>query len=63
MARTKDVVMSIRTTATVKGLIQKTAETEGRFLASMIEVMALDHAARRGVSIPGGKVASKGKKQ
>jgi hypothetical protein len=55
--------MSIRTTATVKGLIQKTAETEGRFLASMIEVMALDHAARRGVSIPGGKVASKGKKQ
>ena len=48
MARTKDAVLSIRTTAPLKSLIQNLAAQERRSVASMIEVMALDYAERNG---------------
>jgi uncharacterized protein (DUF1778 family) len=39
MPRTKDEVLSIRTTAEVKDLLQQAAEREHRSLASMVEVL------------------------
>jgi hypothetical protein len=44
MARTKNEVLTIRTTAEVKALLKLVAEREGRSIASMIEV--LDHCER-----------------
>ncbi len=46
MPRTKDEILSIRTTSEVKHLIRVAAEREHRSVASMIEVMVLDYAQR-----------------
>ena len=48
MARTKDAVLSIRTTTPLKSLIQNLAAQERRSVASMVEVIALDYAERNG---------------
>lgn len=44
MPRTKDEVLSIRTTAEVKDLLQQAAQSEHRSLASMVEVLVYGYA-------------------
>lgn len=50
MSRVKDETLSIRTSAEIKQLLRIAAEREHRSIASMIEVLILDHAARHGLS-------------
>ncbi len=45
MPRTKDEMLSIRTTAEAKDLLQQAAEREHRSLASMVEVLVYGYAA------------------
>lgn len=52
MARTKNEVLTIRTTAEVKALLKLAAERERRSAASMIEVLVLDYARSHGLAIP-----------
>jgi uncharacterized protein (DUF1778 family) len=52
MARTKNEVLTIRTTAEVKALLKLAAERERRSAASMIEVLVLDYANDRGLAVP-----------
>ena len=51
MARTKNEVLTIRTTAEVKALLKLAAERERRSAASMIEVLVLDYCERNGVRV------------
>ncbi len=51
MARTKNEVLTIRTTAEVKALLKLAAERERRSAASMIEVLVLDYCERNGIEI------------
>jgi uncharacterized protein (DUF1778 family) len=51
MARTKNEVLTIRTTAEVKALLKLAAERERRSAASMIEVLVLDYAKAHGLAI------------
>ena len=46
MPRTKDEVLSIRTTAEVKDLLRLAAERDRRSVASMVEILVLDYAER-----------------
>ena len=63
MARTKNEVLTIRTTAEVKALLKLAAERERRSAASMIEVLVLDYAKAHGLAVtepgPGRKGAGK----
>ncbi|EAR22162.1 hypothetical protein [Nitrococcus mobilis] len=52
MARTKNEVLTIRTTAEVKALLKLAAERERRSAASMIEVLVLDYAKAHGLAFP-----------
>ncbi len=52
MARTKNEVLTIRTTAEVKALLKLAAERERRSVASMIEVLVLDYAKAHGLAVP-----------
>ena len=52
MARTKNEVLTIRTTAEVKALLKLAAERERRSAASMIEVLVLDYAKAHGLTVP-----------
>lgn len=52
MARTKNEVLTIRTTAEVKALLKLAAERERRSAASMIEVLVLDYARAHGLAVP-----------
>ena len=52
MARTKNEVLTIRTTAEVKALLKLAAERERRSAASMIEVLVLDYAEAYGLRAP-----------
>ena len=52
MARTKNEVLTIRTTAEVKALLKLAAERERRSAASMIEVLVLEYCERNGVRVP-----------
>lgn len=52
MARTKNEVLTIRTTAEVKVLLKRAAERERRSAASMVEVLVLDYAKAHGLSVP-----------
>jgi uncharacterized protein (DUF1778 family) len=47
MARHKDETLSIRTTAEIKQLLRIAAERERRSIASMVEILILDHAGKR----------------
>ena len=49
MPRTKNEVLTVRTTAEVKALLKLAAERERRSAASMIEVLVLDYCERNGV--------------
>ena len=49
MARTKNEVLTIRTTAEVKALLKLAAERERRSAASMVEVLILDYCERNGI--------------
>jgi uncharacterized protein (DUF1778 family) len=51
MARTKNEVLTIRTTAEVKALLRLAAEREHRSAASMVEVLVLDYAQAHGLSL------------
>lgn len=51
MARTKNEVLTIRTTSEVKALLKLAAEREHRSAASMIEVLVLDYSERNGVRV------------
>ncbi len=51
MARTKNEVLTIRTTAEVKALLKLAAERERRSAASMIEVLVLDYANAHGLAV------------
>ncbi len=53
MARTKNEVLTIRTTAEVKALLKLAAEHERRSAASMVEVLVLDYAQAHGLAVPG----------
>ena len=44
MSRRKDETLSIRTTAEIKRLLRLSAERERRSVASMIEILILEHA-------------------
>jgi len=52
MPRTKNEVLTIRTTAKVKALLKLAAERERRSAASMIEVLVLDYADVHGLRAP-----------
>jgi uncharacterized protein (DUF1778 family) len=52
MARTKNEVLTIRTTAEVKALLKLAAERERRSAASMVEVLVLDYAEAHGLTVP-----------
>ena len=51
MARTKNEVLTIRTTAEVKALLKLAAEREHRSAASMVEVLVLDYAKAHGLAV------------
>ena len=51
MARTKNEVLTIRTTAEVKALLKLAALRERRSAASMIEVLVLDYAEAHGLNV------------
>ena len=51
MPRTKNEVLTIRTTTEVKGLLKLAAERERRSVASMIEVLAVDYAKLHGLKV------------
>ncbi|MCB1680278.1 MAG: hypothetical protein KDI16_16475 [Halioglobus sp.] len=63
MARTKNEVLTIRTTAEVKALLKLAAARERRSAASMVEVLVLDYAKANGLAAsepgPGRKGAGK----
>lgn len=46
MSRRKDEILSIRTTAEIKQLLRLAAERERRSVASMIEILVLEHAEK-----------------
>ena len=52
MTRTKNEVLTIRTTAEVKALLRLAAERERRSAASMVEVLVLDYAKSHGLTVP-----------
>ena len=52
MPRTKNEVLTIRTTAEVKALLNLAAERERRSVASLVEVLVLDYARSHGLAIP-----------
>jgi len=52
MARTKNEVLTIRTTAEVKVLLKLAAERERRSAASMVEVLVLSYAEAHGLTVP-----------
>ncbi len=52
LARTKNEVLTIRTTAEVKALLKLAAERERRSAASMVEVLVLDYAKLHGLAVP-----------
>ena len=52
MLRTKNKVVTIRTTAEVKALLKLAAERERRSVASMVEVLVLDCARSHGLAVP-----------
>ena len=51
MPRTKNEVLTIRTTAEVKALLKLAAEREHRSAASMIEVLVRDYAKSHKLAI------------
>lgn len=51
MPRTKNEVLTIRTTAEVKALLKLAAEREHRSAASMVEVLVLGYAKAYGLAI------------
>ena len=52
MSRTKNEVLTIRTTAEVKALLKLAVERERRSAASMVEVLVLDYAKAHGLAAP-----------
>lgn len=60
MARTKNEVLTIRTTAEVKALLRLAADRERRSSASMVEVLVLDYARAHGLAIPEADPGRKG---
>jgi hypothetical protein len=52
MPRTKNEVLTIRTTTEVKALLKLSAERERRSAASMVEVLVLDYARSHGLAVP-----------
>jgi uncharacterized protein (DUF1778 family) len=59
MARTKNEVLTIRTTAEVKALLKLAAQRERRSAASMIEVLVLQYANEHGLTVPDTKQSGK----
>ena len=53
MARAKNEVLTIRTTAEVKAPPKLATERERRSATSMIEVLVLDHAKAHGLAVTG----------
>lgn len=51
MARTKDKVLTIRTTSEIRELLRLAAAREHRSAASMIEVLVLDYARMHGLAV------------
>lgn len=60
MARTKNEVLTIRTTTEVKALLRLAAERERRSAASMVEVLVLSYADAHGLSVPASGPRRKG---
>jgi hypothetical protein len=59
MTRTKNEVLTIRTTPEIKALLKLAAECEHRSAASMVEVLVLDYARLHGLAVPGPNPARK----
>lgn len=51
MSRLKDETLSIRTSAEIKQLLRLAAERERRSVASMMEVLILEHARARDLEL------------
>ena len=49
MPRTKNQVLTLRTTSEIKALLRLAAEQERRSVASMVEVLVLNHAKQHGL--------------
>ncbi len=62
MARTKNEVLTIRTTAEVKALLKLAAEREHRSAATMIEVLVLDYCEQNDIEIAESDTASSARK-
>lgn len=52
VGRTKNEVLTIRTTADVKALLKLAAARERRSAASMVEVLVLEYARSNGLAVP-----------
>lgn len=52
MARTKNEVLTIRTTAEVKALLKLAAGRERRSAAAMVEVLVLEYAQAHDLAVP-----------
>lgn len=53
MKHLKDETLSIRTSADIKRLLRMAAQNEHRSLASMVEVLILNHARKLGLTADG----------
>ena len=53
MSRLKVETLSIRTSAEIKQLLRMAAEREHRSVASMIEILVLEHANRHNLKLDG----------
>lgn len=51
MPRQKNETLTIRTTTEIKDLLRQAAELERRSLASMIEVLVLNHAKQANLQV------------
>jgi uncharacterized protein (DUF1778 family) len=51
MPRTKNEVLTLRTTREIKALLRKAAEQERRSAASMVEVLVLAYAKAHGLTV------------
>jgi hypothetical protein len=53
MARAKSETLTLRTTPEIKELLRLAAEREHRSVASMVEILILQHAKQNKLPIPG----------
>ena len=63
MTRTKNEVVTIRTTAEIKALLKRAAEREHRSVANLVEVLIRDFCERNDILIEGLREKTGGRKK